>query len=236
VCLQAFSPVWDPILHHSTAPRRTWPWAVVVLVVTGAEALYADAAHFGAGPIRLAWFGIVFPGVLLSYLGRRPGAWPTHATGQSFFLLAPHLARSPWCSGHRSHGDRLTGGDLRVLLSGQAGHAAGLSAGLRIVQPRWSGPDLRAVVNWMLAAGVVGLVLAFQTSNALSNAYGVAVTGTFILNTVLFLVVGSCHLAPAGLEAGAGWACCSWLWRWPFFHSQPGQILQGLVPRWSWAC
>ncbi len=168
----------------------------VVLAVTGAEALYADRGHFGPAPIRIAWFAVVFPGVLLSYLGQsalilhHPGI--VHRPGfNPFFQLAPSwgsLALVFLAS-------------AATIIASQAVISGSYSVARQAVQlgflPRLrirhtskqEGQVYVAMVNWLLCAGVVALVLIFRNSSRLAEIYGVAVTGTFILDTVLFLVV-----------------------------------------------
>ncbi len=101
--LQALSPVWGArfMVDHGVAAFLTL--GGVVLAITGAEALYADRGHFGAAPIRLAWFGVVFPGVLLSYLGQAALILQHPQIVNSpnfnpFFQLVPSWGRREWCS------------------------------------------------------------------------------------------------------------------------------------------
>jgi KUP system potassium uptake protein len=172
----------------------------VVLCVTGAEALYADRGHFGPTPIRAAWFSVVFPGVMLNYLGQ--GAWildhpalvgrQLHAnTFNPFFSIIPHWGQLPM----------VLLATAATVIASQAVISGSYSVARQAMQlgylPRLTilhtskleGQIYVPVINWFLCAGVVALVLAFQNSNGLANAYGVAVTGTFILNTTLFLIV-----------------------------------------------
>jgi KUP system potassium uptake protein len=190
--LQAFSPVWGVrfFTHHGVSAFLAL--GGIVLAVTGAEALYADRGHFGPAPIRLAWFGIVLPGVLLSYLGQAALVLHHHADKTNpFFLLAPSWAQIPL----------VILATMATIIASQAVISGSYSVARQAMQLGFL-PRLRIVhtselegqiyvpiINWILAVGVVALVLAFQNSNALSNAYGVAVTGTFILNTILFLAV-----------------------------------------------
>ncbi|MCC7320400.1 MAG: KUP/HAK/KT family potassium transporter [Rubellimicrobium sp.] len=161
----------------------------VFLAVTGGEALYADLGHFGRRPIRLAWFGAVLPALLLNYMGQ--GAQ---------VLAHPAAASNPFFA--------LAGGPALPVLVGLATVAAVIAAQAVItgafsmaraaVQlgflPRMrilhtaegqSGQIYIGTINWMLLAGVIWLVLAFRTSEGLASAYGIAVTGTMILTTVL---------------------------------------------------
>src|SRR5206468_3155987 len=160
--------------------------------VTGAEALYADRGHFGPGPIRTAWFLIVLPGVLLSYLGQAALVLSDPATRVNpFYYLVPHWGRVPM----------VFLAAIATIIASQAVISGSYSVARQAVQmgylprlnilhtSRLEGQIYVPAINWALCIGVVALVLGFQASEKLANAYGVAVTGTFVLNTVLFLAV-----------------------------------------------
>jgi KUP system potassium uptake protein len=187
--LQALSPVWGArfMVDHGVAAFLTL--GGVVLCVTGAEALYADRGHFGAGPIRLTWFSIVLPAVLLSYLGQaalvlaRP-----HDISNPFFLLVPGSLRLPM----------VILATVATVIASQAAITGSYSVAKQAIQlgllPRLKvmhtsnleGQIYVPLINWFLCLGVVALVLVFRSSSRLTDIYGVAVTGTFILNTILF--------------------------------------------------
>jgi KUP system potassium uptake protein len=169
----------------------------VVLAVTGAEALYADRGHFGPGPIRLGWFALVWPCLLINYMGQagwilaHPRAPLDSSTFNPFFSVTPGWAQLPM----------VILATVATIIASQAVISGSYSVARQAMQLGYL-PRLRVVhtsqtegqvyvpvINWVLAAGVVTLVLVFQNSNGLANAYGVAVTGTFILNTTLFLSV-----------------------------------------------
>ncbi len=190
--LQGLSPTWGArfLTDHGFAAFLTL--GGVVLAVTGAEALYADRGHFGAQPIRRTWFGIVFPAVLLSYLGQ--GALILHhheAIRNPFYLLAPSALRLPL----------VFLATAATIIASQAAITGSFSIARQAVQlgflPRLriahtsklEGQIYVPVISWTLAVGVLGLVLIFQRSGALADIYGVAVTGTFVLDTILFLAV-----------------------------------------------
>jgi KUP system potassium uptake protein len=190
--LQALSPTWGArfLADHGIAGFLTL--GSVVLCVTGAEALYADRGHFGAGPIRLAWFTIVLPAVLLNYLGQ--GALilsKPSAISNPFFLLVPSWGRLAM----------VVLATLATIIASQAAITGSFSVAKQAVQlgflPRLKivhtshteGQIYVPVVNWGLCIGVATLVLVFKHSAKLTEIYGVAVTGTFILNTILFLAV-----------------------------------------------
>jgi KUP system potassium uptake protein len=194
--LQGLSPTWGArfIVDHGLAAFLTL--GGVVLAVTGAEALYADRGHFGAGPIRFTWFAIVLPAVLISYLGQ--GAWILgHASAvksasfNPFFQIVPNGARIPM----------VFLATAATIIASQAAITGSFSVAKQAVQlgflPRLNivhtsvleGRIYVPLINWFLCTGVVALVIGFQHSAKLADIYGVAVTGTFILNTILFLAV-----------------------------------------------
>ncbi len=161
----------------------------VVLCVTGAEALYADRGHFGAGPIRFTWFVIVLPAVLLNYLGQAALVQSDPSTvSNPFYLLAPHSMQLPL----------VVLATLATIIASQAALTGSFSVAKQALQlgllPRIKivntsnveGQIYVPMINWFLCAGVAALVLIFQDSAKLTEIYGVAVTGTFILNTILF--------------------------------------------------
>ncbi len=165
----------------------------VVLAVTGAEALYADMGHFGAGPIRRAWFLLVFPALTLNYLAqgslllRSP-----KAIANPFFLLLPSWAQIPM----------VILATVATVIASQSVISGAFSVTRQAVQlgflPRLTirqtsdsevGQVYVPAVNLSLFVTVIAIVVSFGSSAALASAYGVAVTGTFILNTILFLAV-----------------------------------------------
>ncbi len=190
--LQGLSPAWGIrfLLDHGVAAFLTL--GGVVLAVTGAEALYADRGHFGAQPIRRTWFGVVFPAVLLSYLGQSALILHDHrAISNPFYLLAPSGLRIPL----------VLLATVATVIASQAAITGSFSIARQAVQlgflPRLKilhtseleGQIYVPLIRWTLAVGVIGLVLIFQRSGALADIYGVAVTGTFVLDTILFLAV-----------------------------------------------
>jgi KUP system potassium uptake protein len=190
--IQGLSPVWGArfMVDHGFAAFLTL--GGVVLAVTGAEALYADRGHFGKTPIRLTWFAIVFPAVLLSYLGQAALIRSHPSTiANPFYLLVPSGARIPM----------VVLATVATIIASQAAITGSFSVAKQAVQLGFL-PRLRIVhtsdlegqiyvplINWGLCVGVAALVLWFKHSAKLANIYGVAVTGTFVLNTVLFLAV-----------------------------------------------
>jgi KUP system potassium uptake protein len=165
----------------------------VFLVVTGGEALYADMGHFGARPIRLVWFTLVFPCLLLNYFGQ--GAFLLHnPAGKSnpFFLMAPSWALYPL----------VILATLAAVIASQAVISGAFSLTRQAVQlgylPRikvrhTSAREIGQIyipsVNWLLMFSACGLVWAFRASTNLAAAYGVAVTATMGITTLLLAMV-----------------------------------------------
>lgn len=165
----------------------------VVLAITGGEALYADMGHFGRPPIRLAWFGLVFPALTLNYLAQAALILRDPASrANPFFLLVPHWARLPM----------VVLATAATVIASQAVISGAFSVSRQALRLGFL-PHLRvrqtsakeygqiyvAGVNWGLFAAVALAVITFRSSARLATAYGVAVTGTFLLTTSLFLVV-----------------------------------------------
>jgi KUP system potassium uptake protein len=165
----------------------------VVLAVTGAEALYADMSHFGRRPIRAAWTYFVLPCLLLNYFGQGALVISTpSAIDNPFYKCAPHLLELPL----------VVLATLATIIASQAVITGAFSMARQCIQlglfPRMEvrhtseteeGQIYVPQVNYMLAIGVVLLVLAFKTSDALASAYGIAVTGTFLCTNILAMVV-----------------------------------------------
>ena len=170
--------------------------AAVVLAITGAEALYADLGHFGRAPISRAWLLIVFPACTLSYFGQ--GALlladpsPDGPVRAPFFLLVPSWGLIPL----------VLLATAATVIASQAVITGAFSVARQAIQLGYL-PRLRIVhtsaqtigqiyvpwVNWALMVMVIVLVLAFQSSAALAYAFGMAVTGTIIVTTLLLFYV-----------------------------------------------
>jgi KUP system potassium uptake protein len=165
----------------------------VVLAVTGAEALYADMGHFGRSPIRVAWLFAVFPALTLNYLGQ--GALileQPEGAANPFYLLVPHWARMPMiflaCAATVIASQAVISGAFSVT---RQAVQLGYLPRLRILQTsrRAVGQIYVPFVNWTLLAAVLILVFAFERSQNLASAYGIAVTGTITITLILFLVL-----------------------------------------------
>ncbi|MEJ6001451.1 potassium transporter Kup [Paucibacter soli] len=180
----------------------------IVLALTGAEALYADMGHFGARPIRLAWTGLVFPALALNYMGQ--GALlmgDASAIENPFYRLFPDSLVLP----------AVVLAALAAVIASQAVISGAYSMTkqaillgflprmeLRNTSAREAGQIYVPGVNWALLAGVVAAVLLFGSSSALAGAYGIAVTLTMMITTVLtFFVVRDGWQLPAPLAIGA---------------------------------
>jgi KUP system potassium uptake protein len=179
----------------------------VFLVVTGGEALYADMGHFGRTPIRWAWFGLVLPALLLNYLGQ--GALllaEPAAVANPFFHMVPAWALLP----------AVALATLATVIASQALISGAFSLTLQAVQLGYS-PRVRIdhtsahergqiyipSVNWALMIACIGLVLGFRSSTALAAAYGVAVTTTMAITTLLFHFVARERWGWSTLQATA---------------------------------
>jgi KUP system potassium uptake protein len=173
----------------------------VVLAITGAEALYADMGHFGRAPIRRAWFGLVFPALTLNYMGQTALILHTPAAVTNpFFLLVPNWGRIPMVGLATvatviASQAVISGAFSMSRQAAQLGFLPGLT--VRHTSEQSIGQIYVPVINWGLFVAVVVLTIGFGSSARLGSAYGVAVSGTFVITTVLFLVVARLR------------------WRWP---------------------
>lgn len=165
----------------------------VVLSVTGAEALYADMGHFGAKPIRAAWFYLVFPALIMNYFGQGANVIQhPEAIKNPFFLMFPDQSL-PFVVGLAT---------LATVIASQAVISGAFSLTQQAFQlgylPRVQimhtseterGQIFLPSVNKLLLIGIVVLVLSFESSSNLASAYGIAVTGTMLMTTFLYTVV-----------------------------------------------
>ena len=170
----------------------------VFLVVTGGEALYADMGHFGTRPIRLVWFVLVLPALLLNYFGQGALLLLHPAmVANPFFRMAPGWALYPL----------VLLATMATVIASQAIISGAFSLTMQAVQLGYSprldiehtsaterGQIYLPAVNWTLMVACIGLVIGFQTSSNLAAAYGVAVTTTMVVTTILFFFVVRHHL------------------------------------------
>jgi len=190
--LRAFNPIYGLDLLIADPWRGFVLLGAVVLAVTGAEALYADMGHFGRRPIRAAWLVIVFPALLINYFGQ--GALLLHtpeALQNPFYRLAPEWLLYPM----------VVLSAAATIIASQAVISGAFSMTQQAVQlgylPRFQirhtsaeerGQIYVPQINFMLLVAVIALVLGFQSSDNLGAAYGIAVTGTMSLTTMLAFI------------------------------------------------
>ena len=170
----------------------------VVLAVTGAEALYADMGHFGRNPIKVSWIYFVMPALLLNYMGQgamllaMSPADALETVKNPFFFLAPEMLRLPL----------VILATFATIIASQAVISGAFSVTQQAIQlgfiPRLhithtsehaAGQIYIPVINWALMIAVILLVLTFKTSSNLAAAYGIAVTGAMLIDSVLIAVV-----------------------------------------------
>lgn len=214
--------VQSPRILQAIHPQYAWQFlqargagvflaiGAILLAVTGAEALYADMGHFGRRAIQLAWLWLVFPCLVLNYLGQ--GALllqHPEAVSNPFYLSFPQPLLIP----------AVILATLATIIASQAVISGAFSMTRQAIQlgflPRMrivhtsaseSGQIYMPAVNWMLLVAVIIVCLAFQSSAALASAYGIAVTGTMLITTILLFVVmrqrWQCSLSLALLVSG----------------------------------
>ena len=205
IVLTALSPSYGMRFFATHGPAAVLTLGAVVLVITGAEALYADMGHFGRRPIRIAWFTFVLPSLLVNYFGQ--GALlltDAEARVNPFYHLAPSWALYPL----------VAVSTMATVIASQAIISGAFSLTQQAVQlgyaPRF---DIRHTsaqekgqvyvpeINWLLMLATLGLVFGFKSSTNLASAYGMAVTATMVITTILAYVV------------------TRELWRWGFWRA-----------------
>jgi KUP system potassium uptake protein len=186
----ALNPVYGVKFLWNAGTMGFFVLGAVVLAITGGEALYADMGHFGRRPIRLAWYGLVCPALVINYFGQ--GAWLlSHPSAKEnpFYNLAPSWALYPLVVIATS----------AAIIASQALISGAYSLTMQAIQlgycPRMQidhtssetrGQIYMPQLNWALMIACIGLVLGFQSSSNLAAAYGVAVTFTMLTTTILF--------------------------------------------------
>ncbi len=190
--LEALSPSYALGFLFGQFGTSFFALAAVVLAFTGAEALYADLGHFGRLPITTAWLLLVFPALILNYMGQGALLLGAHGAEGSFFLLVPEWGRVPM----------IFLATVATVIASQAVITGAYSVAHQAIQLGYL-PRLRVAytsaktmgqiyvpwVNWLLMAAVLALVFAFRSSGALAFAYGMAVTGTITITTLLFFYI-----------------------------------------------
>lgn len=201
--LLAINPVYGIALIAERGLGIFWAFGAIVLAVTGAEALYADMGHFGRKPIRIAWLGLVMPGLLLNYFGQ--GAMiidDPEVVHKVFFALVPQdyilvlVALSTMAAVIASQAV-ITGVFSLTRQAIQLGYLPRMD--IRHTSETAIGQIYISRVNWILMGGVVALVIGFGSSSALAGAYGLAVTGAMLVDAALATMV----------------AILVWRWKWP---------------------
>jgi KUP system potassium uptake protein len=190
--LRAFSPHYGAVFLVENGYVGFIALGAVVLAITGAEALYADMGHFGRPAIRRAWFFVVFPALTLNYMGQGTLILgDPKAVDNPFFLLFADWMRVPM----------VVIATVAAIIASQAVISGAFSVTRQAVQlgflPRLTvlhtsqeiGQVYVPVVNWALFTAVAALVLGFGSSEHLASAYGIAVTGTLAIDTLLFFFV-----------------------------------------------
>jgi KUP system potassium uptake protein len=191
--LQALNPLWGLRFFLDHGWHGIFILGAVVLAVTGGEALYADMGHFGRRPIRLAWNGLVLPALTINYLGQ--GALllaDPAAVRNPFYLGVPDWAMYPM----------IGLATAATVIASQAVISGVFSATRQAIQlgylPRMiirhtSSETIGQIyipsINWLLMLTVIGTVIGFGSSTALATAYGVSVTGTMLITSLLLIVL-----------------------------------------------
>jgi KUP system potassium uptake protein len=179
----------------------------VFLVVTGSEALFADMGHFGRRPIAIGWLGLVFPSLMLNYAGQGATLLEDATTIENpFYLMAPEVIRIPMA----------VLATVATVIASQALISGAFSLTAQAVQLDYV-PRLRVLhtsilergqiyvpfVNWTLMVACIGLVIGFGSSSSLAGAYGVGVTTTMVIDSLLLFLIAR------------------ELWHWPIYRAAP---------------
>jgi len=191
--LKAIDPRWALnffVVHHF---HGVFILGAVVLAVTGGEALYTDMGHFGARPIRMAWYWFVLPALMLNYLGQ--GALVLEnpqAIVNPFYVGVPAWARWPMillatCATVIASQAVITGAFSISRQAMQLGYVPRML--VKHTSRETIGQIYIPAINWTLAVLVIGLVLSFRTSTALATAYGISVSATMLIDTMLLAIV-----------------------------------------------
>ncbi|MCI4567766.1 potassium transporter Kup [Lysobacter sp. CFH 32150] len=190
---KAFNPWWAVQFFVTHGWHGIFILGAVVLAVTGGEALYADMGHFGAKPIRYAWYFFVLPSLMLNYLGQGALVLENPAAVKNpFYVGVPEWALYPM----------IALATAAAVIASQAVITGAFSVARQAMQlgyiPRMAikhtsretiGQIYIPTINWTLMFAVIALVLTFRSSTALASAYGVSVSGTMLIDTLLLALV-----------------------------------------------
>ena len=206
--LRAFNPAYAvAFLRETKAYSVLITLGALMLVVTGGEAMYADLGHFGALPIRVGWFAIAFPALLLNYLGQ--GALmlehPPARNGELFYSMAPREFLYPLVALATVATVIAAQGLISASFSlASQAVALGLFPRLRIIHTHHGheGQIYIPFVNWTLFAGCTALVLGFRSTEALAALYGLAVSGVMVVTSAAMIPVGTRYWGWTPLASG----------------------------------
>jgi KUP system potassium uptake protein len=188
--LKAVSPTYAIDLFVSHPLRAFLALGSIFLVVTGGEALYADMGHFGRIPIMLSWYGLVLPSLLLIYFGQAALLGNGNGEiGNPFYDMAPSWGVAPLavlatCATVIASQALISGAFSLTAQAVQLDYFPRLA--IRHTSPHHVGQVYVPLVNWLLMIGCVALILIFKTSSGLAAAYGIAVTTTMLITTLIF--------------------------------------------------
>ena len=225
--------------------------SALMLVVTGGEAMYADLGHFGARPIRLSWFAIVFPALLLNYLGQ--GAYLLSGAeavgGKLFYSLAPAPLVLPLVV----LATAATVVASQALISGAfslTSQAIGLGLFPRIdvrhTHHAHAGQIYVPFINWALYLGCVALVIGFGSASALAAAYGLAVAGVMLITSIAMFTIARRYWGWSAIVTGLVWGALTALngaflvasslkfWEGGFVPLSVGALAFLVMGTWKW--
>ena len=191
--LKAINPMWAFQFFEDHEFHGVFILGAVVLAVTGGEAIYTDMGHFGARPIRHSWYFFVLPALMLNYLGQ--GALVLEdpaAIRNPFYIGVPDWARWPMivlatCATVIASQAVITGAYSVSRQAMQLGYVPRMR--IKHTSSDTIGQIYIPGINWMLCVLVIGLVLTFKTSSALATAYGISVSLTMLIDTLLLAIV-----------------------------------------------
>lgn len=193
IVLKAMNPYWAWNFFATHNWHAVLILGAVVLTVTGGEALYADMGHFGKKPIRWGWFGFVLPALVLNYFGQGAVLLENPAAvANPFYMSIPAWAQIPMLvlatvAAAVASQAVITGAFSVTRQAIQLGYLPRLA--IRYTSKDTIGQIYVPSINWMLLGAVILLVFAFRSSSALATAYGLSVTGTMLIDTLLLAIV-----------------------------------------------